>query len=56
MLRWLILSALVLKLGPGAVDIVAHHAARAAIGLAALLLIAGLWWWLKRRRQKPAVS
>ena len=26
MVRWLILSVLVLKLGPGAVDLVAHHA------------------------------
>ena len=26
MVRWLALSLLVLKLGPGAVDLVAHHA------------------------------
>ena len=26
MVRWLVLSMLVLKLGPGAVDLVAHHA------------------------------
>ena len=50
MVRWLILSALVLKLGPGAVDLVAHHA-MPLIGGAMLLAFAGFgWWWWKRRR------
>jgi len=50
LVRWLVLAALVLKLGPGAVDLVAHHALRVmliVIGLAALGF--GLWWLKKRR-------
>jgi membrane protein YqaA with SNARE-associated domain len=50
MVRWLILSALVLKLGPGAVDLVAHHALP-LVGGAMLLAVVGFgWWWWKRRR------
>lgn len=51
LVRWLLLSLLVLKLGPGAVDIVAHHA------LGTLLIVLGLavvgfgWWWLARRKR-----
>lgn len=50
MLRWLILSLLVLKLGPGAVGLVAHHAGVvvAVVGLLALLGFA--WWWMRKRR------
>jgi membrane protein YqaA with SNARE-associated domain len=50
MVRWLILSILVLKLGPGAVDLVAHHALRlvAIVGLLAGLGFA--WWWMKKKR------
>jgi len=50
MVRWLILSLLVLKLGPGAVDLVAHHAMRmvAIVGLMAMLTVA--WWWMKKKR------
>ena len=50
MLRWLVLSLLVLKLGPGAVDLVAHH------GLAALAIVGGLavisfaCWWMRKKR------
>lgn len=52
-LRWLLLSLLVLKLGPDAVNIVAHHA------LTALLVVGGLatagfaWWWIRRKRRIP---
>lgn len=50
-LRWMILSLLVLKLGPGAVNVVSHHAVTAlliALGLALLWLG---WRWLRRRRR-----
>jgi membrane protein YqaA with SNARE-associated domain len=49
LLRWLILSMLVLKLGPGAVDLVAHH------GLALLAIVGGLavagfaGWYLRKK-------
>ena len=50
MVRWLVLSALVLKLGPGAVDVVGHH----SLGVVAIvsgLAVAGFaWWWVRRRR------
>ena len=50
LIRWLVLSLLVLKLGPDAVRVVEHHALAlfgAVVGLAALGFA---WWWLKRRR------
>jgi len=50
MVRWLILSLLVIKLGPGAVGIVQHHALPgllAVLGLAAIGF--GIWW--RRKRQ-----
>jgi hypothetical protein len=40
----------VLKLGPGAVDVVQHH------GLALLAIVGGLavagfaWWWIQKKR------
>jgi membrane protein YqaA with SNARE-associated domain len=50
LVRWLVLSLLVLKLGPGAVDIVAHHA-MSALGIVLGLSALGFaWWWLKKRR------
>ncbi len=50
MVRWLVLSLLVLKLGPGAVDLVAHHALLliSLVGVPALLGFA--WWWMKKKR------
>jgi uncharacterized membrane protein len=49
MVRWLILSALVLKLGPGAVDLVAHHALPLVGGAMLLGVLGFAWWWRKRR-------
>lgn len=48
--RWLILSLLVLKLGPGAVALIEHHALSgvAVVCLAAFLGFV-LWWRSKRR-------
>ncbi len=50
LIRWLVLSLLVLKLGPDAVRVVEHHALAlfgAVVGLAALGFA---WWWMKKRR------
>jgi membrane protein YqaA with SNARE-associated domain len=50
MVRWMLLSLLVLKLGPSAVDEVAHH------GLAVVAIVGGLavlgfaWWWMRKKR------
>lgn len=53
LVRWLVLSLLVLKLGPGAVDVIAHHAL-ATLGI--VLGIAALGfslWWLRKKRKDP---
>ena len=50
LIRWLVLSLLVLKLGPNAVQAVEHHALPLfgiVIGLAALGFA---WWCMKKRR------
>jgi len=53
MIRWLLLSMLVLKLGPGAVDVVAHHGWRVAVLIGALALVGfAVWWWRKRKSGK----
>jgi membrane protein YqaA with SNARE-associated domain len=50
MVRWLVLSLLVLKLGPGAVDVVAHHSLTAAGIVGALALLGFAFWWIRRKR------
>jgi membrane protein YqaA with SNARE-associated domain len=51
MVRWLILSALVLELGPGAADLVAHHALW-VVAVIGVLAIAGFaWWWIRKKRK-----
>ena len=51
LIRWLVLSLLVIELGPGAVQVVERHA------LAALAIVGGLGltvfalWWRKKRRR-----
>lgn len=51
MIRWLILSLLVLKLGPGAVNVVGHHATTALLSFAGLALIGLAWWWVRRKKK-----
>jgi len=49
-IRWFALALLVLKLGPGAADMVAHRAL-AAVALVGALAVAGfLWWWIRWKR------
>jgi membrane protein YqaA with SNARE-associated domain len=50
LVRWLVLSLLVLKLGPGAVDIVAHHALMALGIVLGFSALGFAWWWLRKRR------
>lgn len=50
MVRWLILSVLVIKLGPGAADLVAHHAIVLVPAVIALALLGFTWWWIKKKR------
>jgi membrane protein YqaA with SNARE-associated domain len=52
MIRWLILSILVLKLGPSAVDLVAHHALWVMLIVLGLAVLGFGVWWLRRRRRK----
>jgi membrane protein YqaA with SNARE-associated domain len=50
LIRWLVLSALVLELGPGAVEIVERHALPAlgvVIGVSAIGF--GIWWLTRKR-------
>lgn len=53
--RWLILALLVLKLGPGAADIVAHHAVAAMLVVGTLMILGFAWWWLRKKRRAKAV-
>jgi len=50
MVRWLVLSLLVLKLGPGAVSLVAHHSLTLVAIVGAMALVGFGWWWMRKRR------
>lgn len=50
LLRWLALALLVLKLGPGAADLVAHHSMATVAVVGALAVIGFAWWWMRRKR------
>jgi len=50
MVRWLILSLLVLKLGPGAVQVVEHHALSVVAIVGALAIAGFAWWWMRKKR------
>jgi membrane protein YqaA with SNARE-associated domain len=50
MVRWLILSALVLKLGPDAVSLVEHHGLVLFAVVGGLAVVGFAWWWMRKRR------
>lgn len=55
LIRWLVLSVLVLELGPEAVNVVAHHAATLLFVVLGLALVGFGWWWMRRRRKGVTV-
>ena len=50
MLRWIALSLLVLKLGPGAVDLRRRHAVPTVLVVGALAVAGFAWWWMRKKR------
>ncbi len=54
--RWMVLALLVLKLGPSAVDVVAHHAVPVVLGVIGLALVGFAAWWLRKRRSTAPVK
>ena len=50
MIRWLVLSLLVLKLGPGAVGVVAHHSLALVGAVGGLAVVGFAWWWMRKKR------
>lgn len=51
MVRWLVLSLLVIKFGTRAVDIVAHHALKALFVIGGLAIIGFAVWWLSKGKK-----
>jgi membrane protein YqaA with SNARE-associated domain len=50
MVRWMLLSLVVMKLGPNAVDVVEHHRL-ALVGIVVGAAVVGFaWWWIRKRR------
>lgn len=50
MLRWIVLSILVINLGPGAVDLVAHHALALILVVGALAVLGFTLWLVRKQR------
>jgi membrane protein YqaA with SNARE-associated domain len=50
LVRWLILSALVIKLGPEAVGVVQHHALTVLLIVGGIAFIGFAIWWRRKRR------
>jgi membrane protein YqaA with SNARE-associated domain len=55
LIRWLVLSLLVIELGPGAVQVIEHHALPALAIVGGLAVIGFAWWWMKKRRSISAI-
>lgn len=51
LIRWLVLALLVIKLGPGAVQIVEQHALAVLAVVGGLAVIGFALWWRKKRRR-----
>lgn len=57
LIRWGILAILVIKLGPGAVQIIAHHSIVAIIVVGTLAVVGfGIWWWRAKSTGKIPVE
>ena len=53
LIRWLVLAVLVIRFGPGAVGLVAHHARALVLVVLGLAVLGfGIWWWRKKRSAK----
>jgi len=56
-IRWMVLALLVIKLGPGAAALVAHHALAVVIVVGCLAIFGFAWWWFARKRSgKPMIG
>ena len=51
LVRWLILSLLVIKLGPEALGMVQHHALTLLLVVLGLAVVGFAIWWLRKRRR-----
>jgi membrane protein YqaA with SNARE-associated domain len=51
MVRWLTLSLLVIKLGPGVVQELEHHALRVVLVVCSLAVIGFAIWWSRKRKK-----
>jgi len=56
LVRWIVLSILVIQLGPSAVELVAHHALRAMLIVLGLAVVGGIVWWVWKRSRGRSAS
>ena len=54
LVRWLILSVLVIKLGPEALGMVQHHALTLLLAVLGLAAVGFAIWWMRKRRTGEA--